>query len=119
MSFISLAGQGVLHAEPTVDYPRPDRLAKGNPKRQTYALYQQDSLSCGIWQCEVGAWNIQFPDNRQEFFTLLEGVVRIHDAKTQQYIEVKAGEAGIIPASFLGMFEVLEPVKKYYVLVDA
>jgi uncharacterized protein len=118
MSSIYLAGLGVLQADTTVDYPRTDRLAKGNPKRQTQALYKQGSLSCGIWQCEVGAWNIQFPDNRQEFFSVLEGVVRIHDAQTQQYIEVKAGEAGIIPASFLGMFEVIEPVKKHYVLVD-
>lgn len=119
MSSISLAGQGILQSEPTVDYPRADRLAKGNPKRLTTALYKQDTMSCGIWECEVGAWNIQFPENRQEFFTVLEGLVRIHDAKTQHYIEVGAGQAGIIPASFLGMFEVLEPVKKYYVLVDA
>ena len=49
---------------------------------------------------------------------MIEGVVRIHDAKTNTFIEVAAGNAGIIPPAFIGTFEVLEAVKKYYVIVD-
>ncbi|KXZ65563.1 hypothetical protein AVENLUH7437_01340 [Acinetobacter venetianus] len=51
-----------------IDYPRPDRLVKGNPQRLTHSLYEHPNMSCGIWQCEVGAWNIVFADNKQEFF---------------------------------------------------
>jgi uncharacterized cupin superfamily protein len=66
----------------------------------------------------VGAWNIQFADNKQEFFQVIEGVVRIHDVKTDSYIEVSAGQAGIIPPAFVGTFEVIETVKKYFVIVE-
>ena len=116
MTSIFLAGQGILQAESSIDYPRADRLVTGKPQRITQNLYKSGPLSCGIWQCEVGAWNIQFAADQQEFFCVIEGVVRIHDAKTQSYIEVRAGQSGIIPASFIGKFEVLEAVKKYYVL---
>ncbi len=42
-----------------------------------------------------------FAPNKQEFFTILEGLVRIHDQQGG-YIEVSAGQAGIIPPSFHG-----------------
>lgn len=118
MSPIYLAGQGLTHSETTVDYPRTDRLVKGNPKRLTQSLYEHPHMNCGIWQCEVGAWNIVFADNKQEFFTILKGVVCIHNAENNTYIEVKAGEAGVIPPSFVGTFEVVEAVKKYFVVVE-
>lgn len=119
MSSIYLAGQTQpLQNEASIDYPRPDRLVKGNPQRLTYDLYTHPHMGCGIWQCEVGAWNIQFADNKQEFFQVIEGVVRIHDPKTDSYIEVSAGHAGIIPPAFVGTFEVIEAVKKYFVIVE-
>ena len=119
MSSIYLAGQGQLtQGEASIDHPRPDRLVKSNPERLTYNLYEHPHMSCGIWQCEVGAWNIQFAENKQEFFQIIEGIVRIYDAKTNTFIEVTAGQAGIIPPAFIGTFEVLEAVKKYYVIVE-
>ena len=119
MSSIQLAGFGeLIQSEASIDYPRPDRLVKGNPQRLTYDLYTHPHRGCGIWPCEVGAWNIQFADNKQEFFQVIEGVVRIHDAKTDSYIEVSAGQAGIIPPAFVGTFEVIETVKKYFVIVE-
>ena len=119
MSSIQLAGFGeLIQNQASIDFPRPDRLVTGNPERLTYSLYEHPHMGCGIWQCEVGAWNIQFADNKQEFFQIIEGIVRIHDAKTNSFIEVTAGNAGIIPPAFIGTFEVVEAVKKYYVLVE-
>lgn len=117
MSDVYIAGQGLAQAEHSIDYPRPDRLVQGNPKRETASLYAHPNMDCGIWQCEIGAWNIVFAPNKQEFFTILEGLVRIHDQQGG-YIEVSAGKAGIIPPSFQGKFEVVEAVKKYYVVVE-
>lgn len=119
MSSIWLAGHGLTNSEISEDHPRVDRLVKGNPKRLTQSLYDHPNMNCGIWQCEVGAWNIQFADNKQEFFQIIEGAVRLHDANSQSFIEIKAGEAGIIPPSFIGTFEVIETVKKYFVVVEA
>ncbi len=118
MSHILLAGQGSTQAEKSIDYPRPDRLVQGNPKRETYSLYEHANMNCGIWSCEAGAWNIVFADNKQEFFQVIEGLVRIHDKATGNYIEVSAGNAGIIPPGFTGTFEVVEAVRKYFVVVE-
>lgn len=119
MSSIWLAGQGLTQSDVSVDYPRPDRLVQGNPQRLTFSLYEHPHMNCGIWQCEVGAWNIQFADNKQEFFQVIEGVVRLHDRETQAFVEITAGDAGVIPPGFVGTFEVVEAVKKYYVVVEA
>lgn len=118
MSTIWLAGHGLTQSEIDMDYPRPDRLVQGNPQRLTQSLYEHPHMTCGIWQCEVGAWRIQFAENKQEFFQIIEGIVRIHNADGSSFIEVKAGEAGIIPPAFKGTFEVVAAVKKYFVVVE-
>jgi len=99
------------------DRPRPDRLLQGNPLRHTWAHYEtaDEALSCGIWACETGAWRICFADNKHEFFCVISGVVRLHD-EAGSVVEVKAGEAAVIPAGFVGVFEVVEPVRKYFVV---
>jgi hypothetical protein len=75
-------------------------------------------MACGIWECEVGAWRIEFAANKQEFFQVINGKVRLH-AQDGSFQDVAAGDAGVIPPGFCGTFEVLEPVKKYYVIVEA
>lgn len=117
MSAIFVAGQGQTQSECSIDFPKTERLVKGNPERHTYSLYEHPNMDCGIWQCEVGAWNIVFAENKQEFFTVIEGRVRLHAKHSDIVIDVSAGEAGIIPPGFEGTFEVLEAVKKYYVNV--
>lgn len=116
MSHVKIAGVGLAHADTTIDYPRPDRLLQGNPKRSTQQLYVHPNMDCGIWHCEVGAWHIEFAANKQEFFQVITGVVRLHD-QHGHVVQINAGEAGIIPPNFKGTFEVLEMVSKYYVNV--
>ena len=117
MNTIFIAGHGESRAKASIDYPRADRLVTGNPQRTTQSLYEHPHMSCGIWQCEVGAWRIEFATNKQEFFTLIEGKVRLHDLNGN-FIEIVAGQAGVIPPNFKGTFEVIEIVKKYYVIVE-
>ncbi|PTQ88986.1 cupin domain-containing protein [Agitococcus lubricus] len=117
MSTLYIAGQPCAEVEATVDYPRPERLLTGNPTRLTYALYQDPAMNCGIWECEIGAWQIAFSANKQEFFQIIAGVVRLH-ASDGTFHEIKAGDAGVIPPNFQGVFEVVEKVRKYYVIVE-
>lgn len=102
---------------PVEDRPRPERLLQGNPLRHTWTHYEtaDEALSCGIWACETGAWRIHFADDKHEFFCVISGVVRLHD-EAGQVVEVKAGEAAVIPAGFAGVFEVVQPVRKYFVV---
>jgi uncharacterized cupin superfamily protein len=104
---------------PSHDRPRPDRLVKGNPLRATqeHFLAPAGDLSAGIWACEPGAWNIAFAPGKDEFFCIISGRVRITDSNGHD-AEFGPGEAGVIPAGFTGCFEVLEAVRKHYVVLE-
>jgi len=100
----------------SVDRPRPERLVDGNPQRATWAHFERDGMSAGLWGCEPGAWRIAFADDTDEFFHVLSGRIRITD-EAGLAREFGAGEACVIPAGFKGVFEVLETVMKHYVFV--
>ncbi len=101
-----------------IDHPRPDRLEQGNPRREAWTLYEpaDGQLSAGIWACEVGRWRIVFPPAKHEYFFVLEGHVRLHDAQGG-WTDVRAGEGAVIPGGFVGAFEVMAPVRKHFVVV--
>ncbi|MCE4555758.1 cupin domain-containing protein [Roseateles cellulosilyticus] len=102
--------------EPALDRPRSDRLVAGNPLRRTWTLHEAGPVSAGVWGCEVGRWRIAFPATRQEFFHVLSGRVRLHGPHGAT--DVGPGQGAVIPPGFEGEFEVLEPVRKQFVLVD-
>ena len=101
-----------------IDHPRADRLVSGNPRRETWPLYETADgvTSVGIWACEVGMWRIVFAPNKEEYFFVLEGHVRLHDLAGTA-VDVRAGEGAVIPAGFEGAFEVVAPVRKHFVVV--
>ena len=102
--------------EPVHDQPREDRRVSGAPQRRTWTLHEAGPVSAGVWECEVGRWRIVFPESRQEYFHVLQGRVRLHGPAGA--VEVGPGQGGVIPPGFEGEFEVLEPVRKQFVLVD-
>ncbi|WP_295008294.1 cupin domain-containing protein [uncultured Dechloromonas sp.] len=108
-----------LTPEPSHDHPRPDRLVSGNPRRTTWEhfLSANGDLSAGIWACEPGAWNIAFAPGKDEFFCVIAGRLRISDDQGKA-AEFGPGDACVIPSGFTGTFEVLESVRKHYVLID-
>ncbi len=113
-----LVAFSAAETEPSFDRPRPERLVHGNPARTTWEHYANPSgeVSCGEWACEVGAWRIAFDEHSDEFFHVLAGRIRITDAAGNAR-EFGAGDACVIPAGFSGTFEVLEAVKKQYVVI--
>ena len=104
---------------PEVDHPQPERLVKGNPRRTTWNHYTNPSgeIYAGVWSCEPGAWRIEMGSREDEFFFVTEGRCRLigDDGKS---VEIGAGESVVIPAGFTGVFEVLEPLKKHYMIAD-
>lgn len=105
--------------EPSHDRPRPDRLVQGDPARTTWTHYGAPSgdFDCGIWACEPGAWRIAFPPGKEEFFHVISGRLRIRD-EAGNAREFGPGDACVIPAGFQGVFEVIEPVRKHFVVID-
>lgn len=102
---------------PAYDHPRPDRLLRGNPLRTTWEHFTASGINAGIWACEPGAWRIAFAPDKHEFFCIITGRIRItgDDGAAGEF---GPGDAGIIPASFSGSFEVLESVRKHYLIVE-
>ena len=112
-----LTAFSTCNTAPEIDYPRPDRLVSGNPTRTTWNHYESDGVSSGLWDCETGAWRIRFAEGKDEFFHVISGRIRITDAHGTSR-EFGPSDACVIPAGFTGTFEVLEHVRKHYVIID-
>lgn len=104
---------------PQTDHPRPERLLRGNPRRETWNLVDEPvggRLYVGVWRCEPGHWRIEMAANERELFTVLAGRCRVH-ADDGSFEEAGPGEAIVIPAGFRGSFEVLQTLTKTYAIV--
>jgi hypothetical protein len=114
----SLITFDTLPAE-VLDHPAAERCIGTPPLRRTQSVYQGDAgaVDCGIWASEPGTWRIHFHAGRHEYFYVIDGRLRISDENGVSRT-FGPGDACIIPAGFKGLFEVLEPVKKHYVMID-
>ena len=103
---------------PVIDHPREGRREVGCPERRTWTLYESapDGVSVGLWECEPGRWRIEFGEHQHEYFTVLAGRVRLH-TPDGTWVEFGPGQAAVIPAGFRGSFEVLERVRKHFVVI--
>jgi len=103
---------------PEIDFPRAERREIGAPERRTWVLYESGpaGLVAGIWECEVGRWRIQMDPTEHEYMVVLSGRCRLH-ATGGTFTEAGPGEARVIPAGFAGSFEVLETLRKHFVIV--
>lgn len=104
-------------ADTTVVRPiRFDRLAKGETTTpgKTKAEWYGDGNSpfrAGLWTSQPGRSEVTYTVD--ELCVILEGVVRLTDAsgKAETY---RAGDTFLIPAGFKGVWETVEPVRKFY-----
>lgn len=103
--------------EPTYDHPQPERLIQGNPKRTTWNRYQCNGVYMGEWACEPGHWRIAFGADEHEFFQVISGRCRVWNCDGA-FVEYGPGDACILGPGFSGSFEVIEPLKKRYMIVD-
>lgn len=102
---------------PNLDQPRAERRVIGAPWRKTWLLHEASPMSAGIWECEVGRWRIEFPPTEQEYFFVLSGRARLH-GPASALTDIGPGQAVVIPPGFVGEFEVIEPVRKHFVVVE-
>ncbi len=105
------AGSGEQYFLPT------DRLLQGNPRQTVWMQYTDPSgqFMAGIWHSECGRWQVRYTE--EEYCQLLEGVSVITDQAGAQ-TTVRAGEEFVIPAGFVGTWEVVEPTRKRFVIYE-
>ena len=101
------------------DHTIEERRLEGNPLRTTWNHFTSASgeMNAGIWACEKGSWRIAFAPTKDEYFYVLEGRCRVIDEQGLA-AEAGPGDAMVIPAGFKGVFEVVEPMRKHYVIVE-
>lgn len=108
-----------LSPETQVRYPPEETVVSGDPRQvvQIYYALPDNRLRSGVWECQVGAYRLNFGPTKHEFFQLLEGRVRIH-AEDGAVTEYTAGENCVIPPGFAGVFEVVAPARKHFVIAE-
>lgn len=95
--------------------PRPGADV-GEPRMSGRVFYgDQGPVEVGIWACTPGGWEItDRPDT--ETVQILSGRARLTDAGGLS-IELGPGDVLVLPAGWSGRWDILEPVRKLYVVV--
>jgi uncharacterized cupin superfamily protein len=69
----------------------------------------------GLWSSSQGAWRVAYTEN--EMCVLTEGRVRITDDHGRSWT-FGPGDCFVVPAGFQGLWEVLEPARKFYAIYE-
>lgn len=97
--------------------PAAEKILKGDPLQQVRNHYASPcgQFNAGVWEGEIGQWTVSYTEH--EYCEILQGVSVLRDgdgnAKT-----VRVGDRFVIPAGFVGTWEVLEPCRKVYVIFE-
>lgn len=98
--------------------PSPEKILAGIPRTRVSNQYTDSTRQffCGLWSSTSGKWRIRYTEH--EFCVLIEGRVRIESASGEKH-DLRAGDAFVVPAGFEGIWEVVEPCKKWYAVFEA
>jgi uncharacterized protein len=97
--------------------PSPEKILSGIPRARVSTQYSDGTqrFFCGIWTSTSGKWRVRYTEH--EFCVLIEGRVRIESAAGER-LDLRAGDAFVVPAGFEGSWEVTEPCKKWFAVFE-
>lgn len=97
--------------------PSTDKILSGTPQQtiRNHFSDQSKRFHSGEWTGEVGEWKVSYTE--EEFCFITRGKVMIRSSSGVEVL-VQAGDAFVIPSGFNGVWNVLEPVHKYYVIFE-
>lgn len=107
----------VAESETTVATPPPERLLEGTPQTVTRNFFTDPTgqLFAGIWESTPGRWRVSYTET--EFCHITRGSVNVSNAHGYNRT-FKAGDSFVIPSGFAGVWHVLEPMSKRYVIFE-
>jgi uncharacterized protein len=106
----AVAGGGAREEAPVA----ADRVAEGSPRTVTTLDYQRgDKIFAGEWSATAGAWTVKYEE--WEFCHVLEGVCELETSDGERR-RFEAGDSFIIEPGFVGVWRVIEPMKKRFVV---
>jgi uncharacterized protein len=97
--------------------PSPENILAGIPRARASNQYSEPTQQfyCGLWTSTTGKWRVRYTEH--EFCVLIEGRVRIESVTGEKH-EMRAGDAFVVPSGFEGIWEVIEPCKKWYAIFE-
>ncbi len=98
--------------------PDADRLLAGNPRQMVTNYFSDASqqFHCGRWSSSPGKWRIRYSES--EFCCLIEGRVVLENLEGDRW-EFGPGEGFVVPAGFIGTWQVVEHCTKFYAIFEA
>ena len=84
------------------------------PEQTDSGFFEEGNLFAGTWECEPGI--LQLDLDLTEFCHLLKGRW-ILTSESGQVTEIKAGDSWIFPRGWKGTSEVVETVRKVYMII--
>ncbi|MGA2551986.1 MAG: cupin domain-containing protein [Burkholderiaceae bacterium] len=115
MPHVALIPFGPPAADPVVW--TPSEVLQGSAEQRAWILYEDATheFSAGIWECDDGKWTVHYTEH--EFVHMLCGRIRIVDGAGMER-EVGPGDSFVVPAGFVGTWEVVAPARKYFAIYE-
>jgi hypothetical protein len=101
---------------PEVSRPDPAKVIAGDPVHTTWNMEDRGGLYCGQWHSTVGSWRVSYSE--WEYCTLRSGISVLIDDQGNE-TTYRAGDSFIIRPGFTGIWKVVEPTLKDYVILLA
>lgn len=106
----AIRGSGVPDVAPIA----ADRMVEGAPVTETRLDFQRgEKVFAGEWSADVGAWRVTYDEF--EFCHVLEGACELlsDDGNAQRF---GAGDSFVVEPGFAGVWRVLAPMRKRFVI---
>jgi len=97
---------------PTGLRPGADR---GDPQTRTLNI-AAGGCNSGVWECTPGGWPISSREDTEVCY-VLSGRARLTDAVTGETLDIGPGDLVLLPQGWSGRWEIVETLKKVYVLI--
>ncbi len=115
-SFLA-TGPEAPELEPLFEF---EKVLSGDPKQSGFVTGTDPSgkFVTGIWACQPGKYVVDpYHANCYEFGYILEGKVCVTDSDGNAGI-YQAGDTIVTPKGFKGTWEVLEPIRKVFAVMN-
>ena len=96
---------------------KPRRPISGDAAFRTVTAFEGNAgkAEAGVWESTPGKWRVRYSEN--EFCHITRGRIRIQHESGRSW-SFGVGASFVIPAGFSGVWEVLEPTSKLYVIYE-
>jgi uncharacterized protein len=98
--------------------PEAQRVLAGEPRLTVWNHYTEPTgqFFAGVWAATRGRWVVRYTEH--EFCHLLAGRVVV-TSEGGESMEFGRGDSFVVPAGFVGTWEVIEDCRKLYAIFEA